>query len=236
MAITWSKFLTVRQYSQCVIRTAIDENGIEHVQVNQTAVTYQPPLRSPHQAYCAAKSQCMTYLNDLQRSKKMPFDIIQVIPGTVMGPSEFVTTRSQAIKHMDRQTKALLFDDDKPRYAFGFVHAQDCARVHIEALDEQKVKSKTLPPWFVASATSDDGTNGEKMWTTAADMVEQEFSEEIKEGVFKVGRDKVPINMPYRVDSGFTEGALLNGEAIRGLEDCVKEVAQWYLRLKLDDE
>jgi nucleoside-diphosphate-sugar epimerase len=178
----------------------------------------------------------MTYLNDLQRSKTTRFDIIQIIPGTVIGPSEFVTTRSQALKHLDRQTKALLFDDEKPRYAFGFVHVQDCARVHVEALDEQKVKSKSLPPWFVAAATSEEGTNGEKMWAKAADMVEQEFSEEMRDGVFKAGRSKAPINMPYRVDSGYTEGALLYGEAIRGLEDCVKEVASWYLRLKLDDE
>jgi nucleoside-diphosphate-sugar epimerase len=178
----------------------------------------------------------MTYLNDLQRSKKLPFDIVQVIPGTVIGPSEFVTTRSQALKHIDRQTKALLFDDMKPRYAFGFVHVQDCARIHIEALDEQKVKSKNLPPWFIAAATSEEGVTGEQLWAKAADMFEQEFEEEVKEVIFKVGRSKTPINMPYRVDSGFTEGTLLYGETMRGFEECVREVANWYLRLRLDEE
>jgi hypothetical protein len=58
----------------------------------------------------------------------------------------------------------------------------------------------------------------------------------VKEGVFKVGRGKAPINMPFRVDSGFTADKLLNGEEIRGLEECVGEVANWYLRLKTDDE
>jgi nucleoside-diphosphate-sugar epimerase len=178
----------------------------------------------------------MTYLHDLQRSKKLPFDIAQVIPGTVIGPSEFVTTRSQALKHIDRQTKALLFDDMKPRYAFGFVHVQDCARIHIEALDESKVKSKNLPPWFVAAATSEGGIDGEKAWAKAAGMVEREFEDEVRKGVFKVGKDKTPINMPYRVESDWTAGALLYGEEIRGLEECVKEVAQWYLRLKEDGE
>jgi nucleoside-diphosphate-sugar epimerase len=178
----------------------------------------------------------MTYLNDLQRSKKLPFDIVQVIPGTVIGPSEFVTTRSQALKHIDRQTKALLFDDMKPRYAFGFVHVQDCARIHIEALDEQKVKSKNLPPWFIAAATSEEGVTGEQLWAKAADMFEQEFEEEVEEVIFKVGRSRTPINMPYRVDSGFTEGTLLYGETMRGFEECVREVANWYLRLRLDEE
>jgi nucleoside-diphosphate-sugar epimerase len=178
----------------------------------------------------------MTYLHDLQRSKKLPFDVAQIIPGTVIGPSEFVTTRAQALKHIDRQTKALLFDDMKPRYAFGFVHVQDCARIHIEALDEGKVKGKNLPPWFVAAASSEEGVDGDIMWRKAADMVEREFAEEVKEGTFKVGREKTPINMPYRVDSGWTAGKLLYGEEIRGLEECVREVANWYLRLKTDDE
>jgi nucleoside-diphosphate-sugar epimerase len=178
----------------------------------------------------------MTYLHDLQKSKKLPFDIAQIIPGTVIGPSEFVTTRAQALKHIDRQTKALLFDDMKPRYAFGFVHVQDCARIHIEALYEGNVKKKDLPPWFVAATSSEEGVDGETMWGKAADMVEREFADEVKEGVFKVGRGKAPINMPFRVDSGFTADKLLNGEEIRGLEECVGEVANWYLRLKTDDE
>jgi nucleoside-diphosphate-sugar epimerase len=206
----------------------------EHVEVNQAALTYQPPLKSPHQAYCASKSQCMKFLNDLRLSDTLPFDVVQIIPGTVIGPSDFVTTRSQALKHIDRQTKALLFDEMKPRYAFGFVHVRDCARVHIEALDEKKVKSEDLPPWWVAAATSEGGVDGEKMWSKAADMVKREFAKEVEEGIFKVGTSKAPINMPYRVDSRKTEECLLEGGKMMGLEECVKEVAEWYLSLGHD--
>ncbi|KAF2026915.1 NAD(P)-binding protein [Setomelanomma holmii] len=212
-------------------------NGMEnHVQVNQAALTYKTPLNSPHQAYCASKSQCMTYLNDLRLSKSLPFSIAQVIPGTVIGPSEFITTRSQALKHIDRQTKALLFDEMAPRYAFGFVHVQDCARVHVEALNEGMVKSAKIPLWFVAAATSEEGEDGKSLWNRAVDAIEEEFGDEVRSGVFKVGRTKTPINMPYRVDSSLTEMMLLRGEKMRGLEECVMEVAQWYLRLKTDKE
>jgi nucleoside-diphosphate-sugar epimerase len=176
----------------------------------------------------------MKYLNDLRLSKTPSFDIVQVIPGTVIGPSEFVTTRSQALKHIDRQTKALLFDEMKPRYAFGFVHVRDCARVHIQALDEKKVRREDLPPWWVAAATSEEGIDGEKMWSKAADMVEKNFATEVKEGVFKIGRDKAPINMPYRVDSRRTEESVLEGEKMMGLEECVQGVAKWYLSLAED--
>lgn len=176
----------------------------------------------------------MTYLSDLKLSKKTPFSIVQVIPGTVIGPSDFVTTRSEALKHIDRQTKALLFDEIAPRYAFGFVHVQDCAEIHVEALDEEMVKSEDVPPWFVAAGTSEEGVNGEKTWSRAADAVEEDFAEAISAGIFKMGRTKTPINMPYRVDSKMTEKMLLDGGKLKGLEECVKDVANWYLSLETD--
>lgn len=174
----------------------------------------------------------MKYLNDLQLSETLPFSIAQVIPGTVIGPSEFVTTRSQAVKHIDRQTKALLFDDMKPRYAFGFVHVRECATIHINALDDEKWHSDDLPAWYIAAATSEEGTDGETIWAKVAEMVEKEFAKEVKEGVLKVGRSKVPINMPYRVDSVETEKRLLSGVPMKGFEECVKEIAEWYVSLK----
>ncbi|KAF2819294.1 NAD(P)-binding protein [Ophiobolus disseminans] len=206
----------------------------EYVEVNQTALTYRPPLKSPHQAYCASKSQCMNYLNDLRISKKSPVSIVQVIPGTVIGPSEFIFTRLQALQQIDRQSKALLFDDMAPRYAFGFVHVQDCARVHIEALDEEKVSGEDVPPWYVAAATYEEGSNGAMIWNKASDMIENEFGNDIEDGVFKLGRSKMPINMPYRVDSRMTEKMFLGGDKMRGFEECVKEIAQWYMSLKAE--
>ncbi|KAI4679634.1 uncharacterized protein J4E84_008156 [Alternaria hordeiaustralica] len=207
----------------------------EAVQVSQTSLAYRPPLKSPHNAYCSAKAQCMTYLADLQASHELPFSIAQIIPGTVIGPSEFCTTSEQARAHMDRQSKALLFDDVAPRYAFGFVHVQDCARIHIEALDG-RVRGEDLPKWYVAAGTVEEGTDGDKLWNSVADMIEQDFAKEVKTGAFRVGRQKVPINMPFRVESSMTEKMLMNGDKIRGLEDSVREVAEWYIQLKRTEE
>lgn len=173
----------------------------------------------------------MTLLNDLRISGTPTFSIVQIIPGTVIGPSEFVSTRAQARKYIDRQTSALLFDKMKPRYAFGFVHVGDCARVHVEALDEGNVRSEDVPPWFVAAATMEGEGRGEEMWVGVADLIAGQFRREIEEGVFMIGREKVPINMPYRVDSRVTEMVLLGGRKMRGFEECVMEVARWYLSL-----
>ncbi|RMZ67862.1 cinnamoyl- reductase [Pyrenophora seminiperda CCB06] len=177
-------------------------------------------------------TQCMDYLAHLQATAQLSFSIAQVIPGTVIGPSEFCNTSSQALAHMDRQTKALLFDDVSPRYAFGFVHVQDCARIHIEALDREKSEGENLPKWFIAAGTVEEGVDAPMMWNAAADMIEKEFEEEVSTGLFKVGRTKVPINAPFRADSHMTEKTLLGGEKIRGLEESVREVAHWYVELK----
>jgi nucleoside-diphosphate-sugar epimerase len=177
----------------------------------------------------------MTYLSSLQ-SSSLPFSIAQIIPGTVIGPSEFCRTSREAKARMDRQTKALLFDDQAPRYAFGFVHVEDCARVHVEALDEVQVPSEQLPRWFVAAGTVEERVTGEQVWGRAADVVERDFSREVEEGVFRVGRKRVPINMPFRVDSRVTENMLMGGKRIRGLEECIREVGRWYLGLKRGEE
>jgi len=174
----------------------------------------------------------MDYLAHLQATAQLSFSIAQVIPGTVIGPSEFCNTSAQAVAHMDRQTKALLFDDVPPRYAFGFVHVEDCARIHIEALDEKKTGGGDLPKWFVAAETVEEGVDAPKLWNAAADMIETEFGDKISTGLFRVGRTKVPINAPFRADSRTTEAMLLGGGKIRGLKDCVREVARWYIELK----
>lgn len=114
----------------------------------------------------------------------------------------------------------------------------DCARVHVEALDEKVVRKRDLGKmkWLIAASSSEPGDDGARMWNRACDMVERDFGDEVKSGVFRVGRNKVPVNMPFRVEAGVTEGLVCNGERFRGLEECVGEVAGWYLRLKLDDE
>jgi nucleoside-diphosphate-sugar epimerase len=210
---------------------AMDDVLDENVKVNAESLTYHPPLNSPHQAYCAAKAQCMDYLDKLSLSGTLPFSIAQVIPGTVIGTSEFVKTAEEAKRHMDRQTRALIFDDNTPRYAFGFVHVEDCARVHIEALDQTKVPDADLPPRFVAAASTEAALNGSQVWNKAVNTIEREFRSEIEKGLFTVGKGRTPTNMPYRVDSNKTEKMLLDGKAIRGLEESVKEVAGWYARL-----
>ncbi|KAF3039283.1 hypothetical protein E8E11_003714 [Didymella keratinophila] len=210
---------------------AMDHILDEDVKVNAESLTYRPPLNSPHQAYCAAKAQCMDYLDKLRLDDTLPFSIAQVIPGTVIGTSEFATTAEEAKKQMDRQTRALIFDDNTPRYAFGFVHVEDCARVHIEALDQTKAPDADLPPRFVAAASTEAGLDGTQVWNKAVSMVESDFESEIEKGLFTIGKERTPTNMPYRVDLKQTERMLLDGKAIRGLEESVREVARWYAQL-----
>ena len=190
-----------------------------------------PPLASPHHAYCAAKAHCMVYLKDLHTSGKVPFSIVQVIPGTVMGSSELVSTAAQARAKMDRMSRALLFNEPKPRYLFGFVHVEDCAKVHVEALDEVQVPDDEIPDWFIAASPSEKGKSGTQLWKEAGEVIERAFKDEVASGMFTIGRNNMPINMPYYVDSSSTERKLLGGDKFRNLYDCVEEVGNWYRAL-----
>lgn len=205
----------------------------EYVKINATSAAFRPPLPSPHHAYCGAKAYCMTYLHSLQThpQSKAPFSIIQIIPGTVIGPSELITTSSEAYAQMDRMSKALLFNEAKPRYAFGFVHVQDCAAAHIAALDEEEVPEREVPNWFIAASSNEEGNEGRDVWREVGDVVEEEFGEEVERGLFTVGRENVPVNMPYRIDSTLTESMLLGGGKFRSLGESVKEVGKWYSSL-----
>lgn len=173
----------------------------------------------------------MTYLSNLQKEGNLPFSIIQVIPGTVIGPSELITTSAQASAQMDRMSKALLFNEAKPRYAFGFVHVEDCAAVHVEALDEVKVPKTDLPDWFVAAGTTPEGMGGKDVWRIAGDVVGRSFANEVQSGLFTIGKENLPINMPYRVDSALTERMVLGGRRFIDLGDCVVETGKWYAGL-----
>jgi nucleoside-diphosphate-sugar epimerase len=200
----------------------------EYTAVHPGLLSLAPPLASAHHAYCAAKAQCMTTLKNLRSSGKLPFSIVQVIPGTVMGPSELVSTKTDARKHMDRMSRALLFNEPKPRYAFGFVHVEDCAGVHVEALDEVRVPDAGIPDWFIAAGSSDQSKSGKRVWKEAGDSIESTFKNEVASGLFTVGRDNVPTNMPYYVDSASTETKLLRHGKFKCLKECVKDVAEWY--------
>lgn len=205
------------------------DHGIEYTPVNPVSASFRPPLPTPHHAYCGSKSYCMGYLKSLRESAKLPFSIAQIVPGTVIGPSELISSPKEALNTMDRMSKAILMDDMQPRYAFGFVHVDDCAAVQIGALDEDRIPDSVLPDWFIAAAPIPAGKTGEDVWKEACDAVEQAFKQQIDAGVFRVGRQKVPINMPYRVDSDFTERMLFGGrKKFRSLAECVIEVGQWY--------
>jgi len=208
----------------------------EHTPVNAASAAFRPPLATPHHAYCGAKAYCMTYLKSLRAAAQLPYSIVQVLPGTVIGPSELIVSALDAAARMDRMSRALLFDDPKPRYAFGFVHVDDCAAVHIEALNEDKVPDSELPDWYIAAAPSPPGKSGSEIWRETGDVVEQEFGQEIKCGMVTVGRKNVPINMPYCVESRLTERLLLGGRNFRGLAACVTETGHWYRNLVAQED
>jgi nucleoside-diphosphate-sugar epimerase len=207
---------------------------IENIEVNPKSRDFRPPIATPHHAYCGAKAYCTAYINEVKSN--YPFSIVQIMPGTVIGPSELAASVAEAYAQMDRMSKAFLFDEMRPRYAFGFVSVEDCAAIHIEALDQRKVPDGNIPGWFVAAAPTPKEQTAQQLWKEVGEMIEKEFSEQVKDGLFKIGWDKIPVNIPYTVDSTLTEEILLGGKKFKSLIDCVRDVAHWYARLAEKDK
>jgi nucleoside-diphosphate-sugar epimerase len=178
----------------------------------------------------------MTHLKALKDGKTLPFSIAQVIPGTVMGRSELVSTPEDAKASLDRMSQNFLFNTPRALYAFAFVSVPDCARVHVEALDEVKVRAEDIPDWFIAGATTEPGKTIEEIWNGVGDMVGRDFGKEVEDGVFEVGRGNWPVNVPFRVNSRLTEKMLLGGKTFDALSDCVSDVAIWYKSLIEDND
>ncbi|KAF2277951.1 NAD(P)-binding protein [Westerdykella ornata] len=206
----------------------------ETVDVDANSASLRPPLASAHHAYCAAKAHCMKHLEAIK--SKLPFDIVQIIPGTVIGGSELHSSASEAYAQMDRMSRAILFDDVRPRYAFGFVDVNDCAAVHVGSLDEKALPTEEIPRWLIAAATTEKGKTINEVWREVGEAVERHFPKEVEQGVFRLGKHNIPINMPYRVDSGWTQSRLLERRRFKSFEDCVLHVAKCYLDLRARDE
>ncbi|KAF2198788.1 3-beta hydroxysteroid dehydrogenase/isomerase family protein [Delitschia confertaspora ATCC 74209] len=206
----------------------------EYAKVNDYSADLRPPLPSPHHAYTSAKAYCMRHLLSLKNSDNLPFSIVQVIPGTVIGqPYELTPTAEEVYNRMDRMCRAILFNEPKPRYLFGFVHFLDVAKVHVEALDEVKVPREKIPDFFIAASSTPEGKDAARIWREACEMVDEEWYPEVRDGIFKVGWERLPENIPFRVDSGLTERMLFDdAKGFVDFEGCLKEVVTWYLKLK----
>lgn len=207
----------------------------EYTPINHASAALRPPLKSPLHAYCAAKALSMSFLKDLNSTGRLPFSIVQIVSGTVMGPSELITSVESARIHIDRISKSLLFNGPRASYGFAFVHIWDCARVHIEALDESKAPTVSIPDWFVAGASTRSDATIAHIWNEVGAMVEAEFRDDVSIGLFTVGRHNWPINVPFRVESGLTSTMLMNGDDFKPLSHSIREVAAWYKGLVLSD-
>lgn len=103
---------------------------------------------------------------------------------------------------------------------FGLVHVDDCARVHVGALNTAKIHGNQI----LMCAWNTVGKSAEKFWQDALEKVENVFPRDIENKVFELGRE--PFRMLMQVDSTKTEE--LFEFKFKNFSEQVLGVSEWY--------
>jgi hypothetical protein len=183
----------------------------------------------------------MTEILALRSSPTWPqhIKLIQVIPGTVIGPSLLYTSPAEAKGHMDRFTLSLLFAPQPvARFCFGTVSVRDCADVHVAALDPAKFSDESLDKvkFLVAAASTPKDSVGkvkpaQQIWKDVAMRLRKAFEKDAENDTFRIS-DQIPENMPFEVQSVWTENRVWDGQRkFTDFGTSVEEVGKWYLTL-----
>ncbi|MCJ1326210.1 hypothetical protein MMC10_002874 [Thelotrema lepadinum] len=169
-------------------------------------------------AYCASKIAALNEAEAWLAQEKPAFDVVHIHPGFVLGANELATTTKELASGTPAAAIAHLVGPDgkatgpKPGYA---VDIRDVAHVHVAALDGEKV-----------AGNRSYGVTHAVVWGDAFGVVEREFPEAVKGGVFK-DREAPTFAAPW--DASETERVL--GIKFRSYEESVVSVAGQWLEL-----
>jgi nucleoside-diphosphate-sugar epimerase len=138
------------------------------------------PYQYEFQAYSASKVFALNESEAYIKRENPDFDLISIIPGWIFGRDELLTKPEQFITGSTNSVlmAPLLGKKNELSYNGNFVHGNDVAMLHVEAL-RPEIKGNQA---FVATA---DGPSGVK-WEEAFDIVKEAFPEAVADGRLKV--------------------------------------------------
>jgi len=179
------------------------------------------PYQFPAQAYFASKVKAILAIDDFFANKKTEFDHINIMPGYVLGKDELATTPEAATQGSNRMLMNLVLGRDGRMPAPGVVVLlDDVAKIHVEALDQEKI---------AGGQNFEAVVNGMEniQWNDYQDIVKRHFPEAVQDGRLpNSGNQTGPL---IKVDTQKTEKAF--GIKFRGYKEQVVETVGHYLEL-----
>jgi nucleoside-diphosphate-sugar epimerase len=182
----------------------------------------QPPFEDVPSAYRGAKALALEATDKFLMEKKPHFTIVNLMPGYVFGRHEFATSAADLLATSNVIPLSIVLGKQLPGARPGTIcHIDDVARIHVEALDEEKVKGNRD---FVI----DSRKEGEKVnFDDAKGVVERCFGKEVEQGVLKLGGGIGSVGL--RINGEETRSVF--GE-LKGYEESVREVVEQFVELK----
>jgi nucleoside-diphosphate-sugar epimerase len=182
------------------------------------------PWGNPSEVYQASKALALDASERFLAEKNPHFTVINLLPSYVIGRNELATTSEDLRKGSNNVPLSILngviWPTPRPAVA---VYIGDVARIHVEALDEEKVKGNAT--FILEGKNGKEG--GELVLDDAVAVAKEYFEDAVKEGILPLG--------------GHTESAVHNMDAsetvkvfgeLKGYKDSVREVVEQFVELK----
>ena len=173
------------------------------------------PYQNASEGYRASKALALDAAEKFQREVKPGFSLVYLMPSCVFGVNELVSDAASVFSGSNIVLMSMLMGLKEPVSTVGgVVHLDDVSRIHVRALDEEKVPAGAS---FIISIPV--------KFEDTLDIVKRLFPEAVEDGRLPfIGRQ----TMPLTIDIQATVDAF---GPLKGYEEMVKSVVGQYLRL-----
>lgn len=183
----------------------------------------QPPFANRVVAYANSKIAALNRAEAFMKEIDPQFDAIFIMPSFVLGRDDLCHSTQRFVEGTNLLVIAQALGLDvlqAPTRTDNFNSVDDCARVHVLALDKSKVEGNQS---FIVSSPGGDGV----AWNDVNEIVKRRFPEAVEKGIFTANGDSKTV--VCKMDVSKTEKVF--GFKHASFEDCVVSVCEHYLEL-----
>ena len=174
------------------------------------------PYQNASEGYRASKALALDAAEKFQREVKPGFSLVYLMPSCVFGVNELVSDAASVFSGSNIVLMSMLMGLKEPVSTVGgVVHLDDVSRIHVRALDEEKVPAGAS---FIISIPV--------KFEDTLDIVKRLFPEAVEDGRFPISA--LRQTLPLTVDIQATVDVF---GPLKGYEEMIKSVGEQYLRL-----
>jgi nucleoside-diphosphate-sugar epimerase len=174
------------------------------------------PYQSAAQAYRASKALALNVAENFTAERHPHFSIVHIMPSYIFGANDLVTDANSVASGSNAILMGPVLGMSAPNASPGaVVHVDDVARIHVGALDEEKVPGNAN---FLASIPA--------RFEDVLEIARRLFPEAVRDGRLPLGGKKATLPMTFDIqDTVAVFGPL------KGFEEMVESLVGQYLGL-----